>query len=193
MCRVSQANRLSDWLRAFVPARPDALTHLKLQKLAFYAHGAMLAFDMDRETGPLEFQAWKHGPVAPSIHARFKGCGAEPVGRPLPWEDTPRFSLPTEDILSCIVNVYGRMTAWQLREESHAEAPWREAFDGTPSVVMRTERLRSHFKAKFVCGVVHFPERLFGTSSMALDRIPVPTFETLVDMSRVTTRILGQH
>lgn len=188
MANQSPALDLASWLCGATPRRPDALTHLKLQKLAFYCYGALLAFDLDRQTGKLLFEAWKHGPVCPDIYARYSEFGREPLPRPT---RAITYGAQVESVLRDVVNVYGRLAAWQLREESHEELPWQNTFNESERRPIDNESLRAHFRAKFRGPVVAFPERLFGGSSFLLDRIPVPTFLTLAEMSSAATRILG--
>lgn len=179
---------LAHWIRATAPEQPDLLTHLKLQKLAYYCYGAVLAFGCEDEVGPIEFQAWKHGPVSPAIYAVYKEYQSNPIERAL----KPILSPSTESHLCDVMNVFGRMTAWQLREESHLErTPWRNTYDGSLGQTISEDLLRDHFREMFTGPVVRFPERLFGSSSLELDRIPVPKFGTLHEMSDAASRILG--
>lgn len=192
--RANQANaaasvKLTDWIRATAPERPDLLTHLKLQKLAYYSYGALLAFGCEAAVGPIEFEAWKHGPVSRSIYELFRHYANMPIGRAA----RPDLSPIVEAHLQDVINVFGRMTAWQLREESHmTDSPWSYTYDGTPGRLIPESMLREHFQKMFNAPV-RFPERLFGCSSLLLDRIPVPTFPTLHEMSRAVTRILGNE
>jgi uncharacterized phage-associated protein len=170
------------------PARPDVFTHLKLQKLEFYCYGALLALDLDEELGDISFQAWKHGPVSPAVFEHYRAYKGEALPKP---SSAARFSERITSALTSIVNIYGRMTAWQLREESHSESPWESVYTGTLHTPILKDDMRAHFIGKFRGPSVSFPERLFGGSSMLLDRIPVPTFSSLDVMSQAATRILG--
>lgn len=181
------ALELARWLCAFAPPQPDALTHLKLQKLAFYCYGGLLAFGLDAELGDVAFEAWKHGPVAPAVYDEFYSYGRAPLPPMPPPELSPR----AERVMRTVLNVYGRLTAWQLREESHSEEPWRATYSDTCRASLPKSDLRAHFEEKFCGPKVHFPEQLFGASSLLLDRIPVPTFSSLFEMSQAVTRILG--
>ncbi len=192
---VEQANlastegsiKLTDWIRATAPERPDLLTHLKLQKLAYYCYGALLAFGCEDTIGTVEFEAWKHGPVSRSIYELYKNYTNMPIGR----ARKPVLPSVAEEHLLDVMNVFGRMAAWQLREESHLEkTPWRDTYNGQRGQVIPENILRAHFRKRFA-KPVQFPERLFGSSSLLLDRIPVPTFSTLHEMSKAVTRILG--
>lgn len=180
---------LAHWIRATAPERPDHLTHLKLQKLAYYCYGALLAFGREDAIGPIEFQAWKHGPVSPAIYKAYKEYESRPIDR----APKPDLEPSVESHLCDVMNVFGRMTAWQLREESHLEkTPWRNTYDGSLDRAIDEDLLRDHFREMFAGPIVRFPERLFGSSSLELDRIPVPRFGTLHEMSNAASRIFGK-
>jgi uncharacterized phage-associated protein len=187
------ARGLASWIVARVVGRPSRggeLTHLKLQKLCFYGYGALLAEGLEGEAGRVRFEAWPHGPVSPAVYAAYRARGSAPISEP--HGPATVFSSEAERTLDDILNVYGRLSAWALREESHLEAPWIATYEPERSLPIDDEHLRVHFKAKFAGGAgVAFPERLFGSSSFRLDRIPVPTFGSLRAMSEATTRILG--
>ncbi|MCL2724981.1 MAG: DUF4065 domain-containing protein [Polyangiaceae bacterium] len=181
---------LSDWICGAAPDQPDQLTHLKLQKLAFYCYGGLLAFGLENSIGDMQFEAWKHGPVSPVIFGRYHGFRASPLPR---TSTKPEIETRSETIMRHVLNVYGRLTGWQLREESHEARPWSSTFDGTPNKTIPKSDLIPFFRDKFAGPVVRFPERLFGSSSLILDRIPVPSFSSLEEMSIATTRILGEE
>jgi uncharacterized phage-associated protein len=55
------------------------IDHMKMQKLLYFSHGYYLALT---EGDPLlseQFQAWKFGPVLPSVYQRLKRFGARPI------------------------------------------------------------------------------------------------------------------
>jgi uncharacterized phage-associated protein len=98
---------------------------IKLQKLLYYCNAWSLA---DRSV-PLfydEIQAWKHGPVVASIYPLHRGeidLTTWPHGSP---ED-----LSTEDreLVDNIVDTYGGLSGWRLRNLTHQEKPWIDAWD----------------------------------------------------------------
>lgn len=55
------------------------LSPMKLQKLLYYAHGWHLALT-DEPLLDDRIEAWKWGPVIPSIYHEFKAFGNEPIG-----------------------------------------------------------------------------------------------------------------
>jgi len=164
------------------------MTHMKLQKLAFYSYGAALAHGVDSELGRLTFEPWAHGPVNRPIWREYRHCDGD--GLPLPSPaDVPRYSSELETVLMDVVDVYGRMSAWALSCESHLEQPWSDAYSLRSSVIPH-DALRAHFKTKFKEGRVQLPVHLGGTASAALDFIPPARFASLHAMAETLRRRL---
>ena len=176
---MSSAIQLSTWIRANLAYRREALTHLKLQKLAFYCYGASLAYDVSSELEPLTFEAWAHGPVCREIWKEFRTYG----GNPISWVDpneAPKYSRDCAAVLGDVLAVYGILDAWSLRQESHLEKPWIESQRNQGTI--STDVLRRHFEKKFRTGDVRAPKYLLATSSATLDDMVLknhPSLETL--------------
>ena len=155
------------------------VTHLKLQKLCFYGYGAALAFGFESELGgPIRFRAWQHGPVSPEVWRAYRDSGSAPLPEPDRW---PAYSETTRSHLADVVSVYGRLSPWQLRQQSHLERPWREAFDPDApraGAVIAADTIRAHFVEKYVADTT-VPEYLGRGSSFVLDGLPVARFENL--------------
>lgn len=117
----------------------DSLTNLKLQKLVYYAQGFHLAI-----TGqPLfedSIEAWEHGPVVPTLYHSFKQHGSEPIPSPEEGIDPARYSTETKEILDDVFDVYGQFSAWKLRNMTHQEPPWKEAYGQLPRISLDTMR-----------------------------------------------------
>lgn len=173
---MKTALNLAHWVHQHYK-HAEPLTHLKIQKLVFYVFGGALAFDRESDVGAeIEFEAWQHGPVNREIWQQFRSHGANPL--PLPPADRVRFPALTERPLLDVLTVYGRLSAWDLRQESHLETPWKDA-DAKKELVINKVILKGHFREKFAAASVGCPAHLFGKSSFSLDGIPVPTFGTL--------------
>lgn len=170
---MTDAIALATWLARH--AQP--LDHLKLQKLAFYTFGAALSRDLD-DLGDLSFFAWRHGPVNLEIYHQHKGLGRAPV--PVPVGPVPAYSAEVEDLLGDVVAIYSRLSSWQLREESHMEAPWQST---SPNAEIPREVIQAHFKAKFASGAVALPRHLLGAWSFAADGLATQTWGSLHDLA----------
>jgi len=153
-------------------ARRGAVTHLKLQKLAFYAYGSVVARDLFLLVEPLTFEAWQHGPVHLGTWNRYRGSGKAALASP----SIGRVHEVVVEAVADVTDVYGRLDAWELREQSHREAPWKSAFDAGTATIDPDE-FAQHFTAKFAGEFA--PPSALGSASAALDGIPPPAFASL--------------
>jgi uncharacterized phage-associated protein len=107
----------------------DSLTHLKLQKLFFYCYGALQSNDLEKEIGSdVIFEPWHHGPVNRNLYQIFKNKKSNPIT----FEDcnvTAEFDDKVSKVLMDTLIIYGAMSAWSLREQTHTEKPWKIAYE----------------------------------------------------------------
>jgi len=102
----------------------EPVTHLKLQKLLYYAQGAYLAI----YGVPLfneDIVAWEHGPVVKEVYDKFHGSG----NAPLDADDAFNYDTVQGEslgVLREVYNTFGQYSAWKLRNMTHDETPWRQ-------------------------------------------------------------------
>lgn len=126
-------------------ADSDYITHLKLQKLLYYAQGCYLAikgvplFDED-------ILAWTHGPVVDEVYQEYKTYGSEPI---IFDEDynSEEIDKETQGILKEVFDVFGQYSAWKLREMTHSETPWRET---ERNGIIDKEAIKDYFKKEYI-------------------------------------------
>jgi len=109
---------------------------MKLQKLVYFAHGWHLAI-----TGkPLlneRVEAWKYGPVVPSLYQDFKRQGRDAIDFPgFRFVDGRRAAPPmvsadqTRKLLDRVWEVYGHYDSVKLANMSHAQnGPWHRVWE----------------------------------------------------------------
>lgn len=105
----------------------EALTHLKLQKLIYYAQAWHLA-NFDRPIFSEDMQAWTHGPVAPTVYEKYRNKGWEA----LPPEKAVNFTDDLDDFLKAVFAVYGEYSAKKLEKMTHEEEPWKQTRGSLP-------------------------------------------------------------
>ena len=71
---VTVANRFIE----LAASKDRALTSMQLNKLTYVAHGFYLAINK-RPLIDEPVQAWKYGPVVPSLYRRLKPYGGDPI------------------------------------------------------------------------------------------------------------------
>ena len=130
---ASNINTVADYFIATAHDCGDLITNLKLQKLAYYAQAWHLAIH-DLPLVDDEFEAWVHGPVAPSLYDRFKKHRWNPISDDIVMPDLPR---ELREHLDEVQEAYGAYGAYELERMTHAEEPWLAARSGlsadTPS------------------------------------------------------------
>ncbi len=139
------AREVADYFLASVDEEAgDSLSNLKLQKLVYYAQGFYLA-NYGKPLFPEQLEAWEHGPVVPELYRAFKQHGAEPI--PLPDSlDFEKYPAEVRELLDEVYSVYGQFSASKLRRMTHAEAPWKEAYNSGSRVISQ-ESLSKYFSS----------------------------------------------
>ncbi|MGL6094344.1 MAG: Panacea domain-containing protein [Fimbriiglobus sp.] len=136
------------------------LSHLKLQKILYNAHGYHLAW-LDRPLFFQDVQAWKYGPVVPSVYTVFKDYGHRPIdGRATEFDPetrehrlfTARFEPDANGLLRAVWLGHKDFSANHLSEISHApNSPWDQVARGKDLRIHRgvpipDALLRDHFR-----------------------------------------------
>ena len=114
------------------------VTPLKLVKLVYIAYGWNIAITGDKLFDePIE--AWRHGPVVPSLYHEFKHFNKEPITCLATNLDMDTFEITTPRImmnddatnlvLSKVWVAYKRFDAWALRNKTHEKgSPWDKVY-----------------------------------------------------------------
>jgi uncharacterized phage-associated protein len=109
-----------------------ALTPLQLIKLVYIAHGWMLALHQRPLIGD-RIEAWKYGPVIPSLYHDLKRYGGgsvkEPVSTFLHFRSVPELDEDESDLVSQVYKAYGKRTGIQLSALTHQPGtPWADTW-----------------------------------------------------------------
>jgi uncharacterized phage-associated protein len=138
----------------------NPVTQMKLQKLVYFAHGLHLAAD----DGPLineTFQAWKFGPVVPSIYHDYKFYGSSPISDPGLYfvfgdaesADNQLAKIKTSATKSIDATWDGLkdVSAVQLSNWTHKDgSPWKEHYKpGENDVPIPNEDIKKYFQENF--------------------------------------------
>lgn len=116
----------------------DEMTQKKLHKMLFFAYAWYLYENNDE--GNIEnrlftpknpqygFQAWVHGPVYRELYPVYANFGFKPIN--VLEFDESIFDDDDLNLLNQIVDVYGKMSAYELEEETHKYYSWQNARKG---------------------------------------------------------------
>jgi len=132
----------------------NAVTQMKLQKLIYFAHGLFLADGQ----GPLvieKFEAWKYGPVLPSLYQDFKLYGSDAIKDEtmLNLFNNHKFLLAkniSSDASSMIDEVWNLLKdvdAVELSAMTHeTNSPWSNHYKPGRNEIIPNEELQTYFK-----------------------------------------------
>lgn len=120
---------IAEWFVRKFQELQDSITNLKLQKLLYYAQGIALGrYNCKIFSDPIE--AWEHGPVIREIYNKYKKLPEENNLLLFPDFQKSLTSIEeTENVIKILeetVTIYGRLSAWTLRDKTHQEKPWLE-------------------------------------------------------------------
>ena len=135
----------------------EELSPMKLNKLVYIAHGWYLGL-ADKPLIGEAAQAWKYGPVIPSVYRRFKSYGGAQITSVEPASDL--ITIPEvrdselKEFLQRIWDVYGHLSGLQLSSLTHqADTPWsvirsRSGNRDNGGAIIPNDLIKKHYKEK---------------------------------------------
>jgi uncharacterized phage-associated protein len=161
---VYSAVAAANWFIAKNRDDPSDLTHLKLQKLLYFAQGWHLAFSgFPLFEDPIE--AWRHGPVIRSIYNALCGKGkyneiTEPIKGLVITDGVCTWGIPmiqsTDAVgfMESFWKVYAKNSPWSLVAASHKKGgPWDQIKSSVGNDILNdnqiipVEIIKSYFTA----------------------------------------------
>jgi len=124
------------------------ITHLKLQKLLYYAQAWSLSIKGKRLFNE-KICAWAHGPVIKEVYDEYKQFAYNQLEKST--IDESNYSIDEMDILDLVWTVYGKYDAKYLEALMHAEHPWNDARKGYSSgeicqIEITLENIEAYYK-----------------------------------------------
>ncbi len=146
--------------------KKSAISQLKLQKLVYLAHGWHLALYDSPLVSDENAEAWKHGPVFPSLYYEFRRFGRGAISQlaedytidgatgTIVSSTIPQVNKKDKrvrDLLNRIWEVYGGCTAWELSAMTHKPgSPWeitRRKSGGKNNTNIADSDIQSHYQS----------------------------------------------
>ena len=127
-----------------------SFTPMQLVKLTYIAHGWALAV-LNRDLFPDRIEAWKYGPVIPSLYHATKNFGASVIPKELiDTEKQNSVDADTFAFLEDVVKKYGDLSAYSLSSLTHQTGtPWDQVFvENVKSIEIPDEIIEKHYREK---------------------------------------------
>lgn len=143
---------VAKYLLDLAEAEGKSLDAMKLQKLVYYAHGWHLALT-EKPLLNEHVEAWRFGPVIPSLYKYFKHFGSSPVriwsGRTDSLKDFEGNNAEiARQIVDKVYGAYSRYSAIKLSNMTHAAGtPWSKLYkENVRNVDIPDEEIKSYFE-----------------------------------------------
>lgn len=107
----------------------EGITHLKLQKLLYYAQGISLGM-FETPLFNENIVAWQHGPVVKEVYSIFSSFGRKNIDLQMDEENEKIITdiennKEVSEVLNLTYDNFAIYTAWQLRQMTHQDnTPW---------------------------------------------------------------------
>jgi len=126
----------------------EGLTNLKLQKLLYFAQAVSLSLN-DTLLFRDRIEAWKFGPVVPSVYQELKKFGNAPVEMAMDGVST--LSTEITSILEDVWSLYGKFASHELVNITHNHLPWKQVYlSGIVNGEITPEGLKSYYANYYV-------------------------------------------
>jgi uncharacterized phage-associated protein len=131
---------------------PEYLTHLRVQKLLYYAQ----AWSLVQRGVPLfseRIEAWVNGPVVRDLFPRLAALGRRAItSSDLEACGVDDLTPSESEFVGSVWEAYKGHSAWGLGQMTHEEAPWRDARAGFEPLdrcdaEITQEAMRAYFSA----------------------------------------------
>lgn len=128
----------------------DTFSNLKIQKLLYYAQAYCLQI-YKKALFDDEIEAWQHGPVVANVYNEFKKYQKNSIS----FNELKGFNVKQiEDdeniayLLTFIFKTYGSKGAWDLRDETHKEDPWKNAYKEKQKNIINKEDIAKYYNKR---------------------------------------------
>ena len=114
----------------YILIKEGKMSTWKLQKLCYYSQAWSIAWT-EEPIFPEDFEAWANGPVCPELFHAHQGMFSISADD-LTKGDPDNLTDDQKETINIVLNDYGKMEPYELREITHREEPWKNARTGLP-------------------------------------------------------------
>ncbi len=135
------------FLSKSIPNTEYAITHLKLQKLVYYAQAWHVAITGEKLFNE-KIEAWIHGPVCRELYNVYKIFGYSEI---VVTTHVSEWSIPLESrkIIDDVWEAYGSLRGEYLEQLTHREDPWKQARIGLGDLELSNKEIEIETMRKY--------------------------------------------
>ena len=121
------------------------LTNMKLNKLTYYAQGQFLKTN-GKPLFSESVEAWRHGPVVPSVYYAFKNNEGNPIKNFDGEFDISKYTAEEKEVMLDVALDKGRYSAITLRNMTHKPGgPWAQSYNGNLFATIPNDLIEEYF------------------------------------------------
>ena len=142
------SRQIANHLITFANEHGDQISIMRLLKLAYMAHGWSLAI-FDEPLVNDYVQAWKYGPVIPTIYYAFRPYGVYGLNK-IPMIREQTLGEEVCELMKSVYGIYQKLSDRQLTQLTHIlGGPWHKVYKpGKLGIVIPNDLISQHFKSK---------------------------------------------
>ncbi len=142
------SRQIANRLISLVNQRGQSMSIMRLLKLAYMVHGWTLAI-IDKPLVNDYVQAWRYGPVIPSIYYPFRPYGVHALQQ-IPIVKENAIDEETDNLMDSVFGIYMHLSDSQLSHLTHIKGgPWDITYKPNKlGIVIPNELISEHFKSK---------------------------------------------
>jgi uncharacterized phage-associated protein len=147
---ITTATTVADEILKIAKRRGKSLTPMQLMKLVYIAHGWSLAI-LNRDLFSDRIEAWKYGPVIPTLYQATKRFGRAAIPHDLIEDDEgSRLPIDVQAFLEDVFSKYGHLSGVSLSNLTHRPgSPWDQRFrDGVMNIEIPDDIIKDHYLGK---------------------------------------------
>lgn len=114
----------------YILEKMGKLSTWKLQKLVYYSQAWALAWT-EKPLFDEDFEAWSNGAVCPELYQCHQGKYSV-TKDDIKYGNSSKLNDDERETIDIVVRDYGEMLPYELREQIHNEAPFKNARGDTP-------------------------------------------------------------
>lgn len=127
----------------------DIFTHLKMQKLCYYAQGYSLLY-LEKPLFNDKIEAWDKSPIIPTLYSEIKSISKNADNKDL--ADLAFLKMPCENLdkeqkemIAYVFVKYGKYTANELSEKTHEEFPYTDNYEKGKNKEIPQKQIKAYF------------------------------------------------
>lgn len=130
-------------------AKFGKLTPMKLIKLTYLAYSWYLAVTDGKKLIDENVQAWKFGPVFPSLYRNIKTKGKIEINEPLSYDKEETIKSEDAEFLERIWTMYGDYNGTELSAMTHqTDTPWQRVYCDDCNSTIPDKDILEHYKLR---------------------------------------------